>query len=169
VRRVVAEWPGELPEGGRHGFLAQHRELFEAVITTAARRVAAGLPRRGRVLVLGSEELMYAPLRLAAALPGNVYFSSTTRSPVLPVDDAGYAVRTRLEFPATECTDDDARRFAYNVRGGGFAHVVLVVDAAADTAALWTGLVPALCAVTRGVTVVTVPAYAPVPAGAGVR
>lgn len=57
------------------------------------------------MLMLGFEELMYAPLRLAEALADalpdvDVRYSTTTRSPVVPVDDAGYAIRTRLAFPA---------------------------------------------------------------------
>ncbi len=60
-----------------------------------------------RVLVLGTEELMYAPLRLAAALAEvgapdglSVTYQSTTRSPVAPLDREGYAVRCALAFPA---------------------------------------------------------------------
>jgi hypothetical protein len=62
--------------------------------------------RTPRVLVLGCEELMYAPLRIAAALEkrlgerAEVRFSTTTRSPVLALDDPSYAVRTCLTFPA---------------------------------------------------------------------
>ena len=46
---------------------------------------------------------MYAPLRIAVALAAagdDVRFSTTTRSPVLVVDDPGYAIRTRIAFPA---------------------------------------------------------------------
>ncbi|WP_344562323.1 phosphoribosyltransferase [Streptomyces axinellae] len=63
-------------------------------------------PSPPRVLVLGNEELMYAPLRLAAELERRVQgaagirFSTTTRSPVLAVDAPGYAIRSALCFPA---------------------------------------------------------------------
>ncbi|WP_229358494.1 phosphoribosyltransferase family protein, partial [Streptomyces sp. UNOB3_S3] len=84
--------------------------------TAPADDSAAQLPRR--VLVLGNEELMYAPLRLAQALEpafDEVRFSTTTRSPVLPVADPGYAIRSRIAFPAhDDPTDGPGDRYAYN-------------------------------------------------------
>ncbi|UQI43857.1 phosphoribosyltransferase [Streptomyces sp. HU2014] len=131
-------------------------------------------PAPRRVLVLGNEELMYAPLRLAAALqdvlqetrPGttDVRFSTTTRSPVLPVDDPGYAIRTRLAFPAhDDPADGPGERYAYNVAGAGFDAVVAVVDSAADTPGLHApgGLLDRLGAHTGHVVLVAVPSYAP--------
>lgn len=85
---------------------------------------------------------MYAPLRLAKALEEagaarEVRFSTTTRSPVLAVDDPGYAIRTRLVFPAHDApADGPGDRYAYNVRGtdgAGFDAVVAVVDSVGDT------------------------------------
>ncbi|MFC5007790.1 phosphoribosyltransferase family protein [Dactylosporangium cerinum] len=171
VTRIDADWPAGLPEGGRHGFAAAHRPELLEVADRLAGTVAGGLPGGVSVLVLGSEELMYAPLLLARALaglrPGPVRFSSTTRSPVLPVDAPGYAIRTRLTFPAHDGVDTDKPRFAYNVAapgsGPGFDRIVLVVDRAGDTPALWGagGLVAALRGVCEGVTVVVVPDLRP--------
>ena len=64
-------------------------------------------------------------------------YSTTTRSPVLAVDDPGYAIRSRLVFPAhDDPADGPGERYAYNVAGAGFDAVVAVVDSAADTPAL---------------------------------
>ncbi|MFF4581047.1 phosphoribosyltransferase [Streptomyces sp. NPDC001373] len=166
--RVALEWPAGVPDGGRHGFTPGHREALEAALPALARQVAAGLGERpGRVLVLGNEELMYAPLRLAAALEESgaadeVRFSSTTRSPVLAVDDPGYAIRTRLVFPAHDApADGPGDRYAYNVAGAGFDAVVAVVDSAGDTPGLHTGLLAALAPHTGRVVLAVVPSYAP--------
>ncbi|WP_327009994.1 phosphoribosyltransferase family protein [Dactylosporangium sp. NBC_01737] len=165
VTRIDAGWPAGLPEGGRHGFAAVHRPALLETADRLAGQVAEGLPGDARVLVLGSEELMYAPLLLARALarlrPGTVRFSSTTRSPVLPVDDPGYAIRTRLTFPAHDGVDTGTPRYAYNV--AGFDHIVLVVDRTGGTPALWEdrGLVAALRGVCQGVTVVVIPDLRP--------
>lgn len=167
VTRVDADWPAGLPEGGRHGFAAAHRPALLETADRLAGQVTDALPGDARVLVLGSEELMYAPLLLARALarprPGTVRFSSTTRSPVLPVDVPGYAIRTRLTFPAHDGVDADKPRYAYNVAGAGFDRIVLVVDRTGDTPALWEdgGLVAALRGVCQGVTVVVVPDHRP--------
>ncbi|WP_199747590.1 phosphoribosyltransferase family protein [Actinomadura sp. WAC 06369] len=166
VTRVRLDWPPGLPDGGRHGFLPRHRARLEKDLPRMADAIADGLaggPGDGfsRVLVLGFEELMYAPLRLAEALAdalpdADVRYSTTTRSPVLAVDDPGYAIRTRLAFPAhDDPADGPGERYAYNV-SPRFDRIVLAVDDAGDTGALAGGLLPRLRALAP-VTVAAVP------------
>ncbi|MFF4320150.1 phosphoribosyltransferase [Streptomyces sp. NPDC001568] len=171
VERVALDWPAGVPDGGRHGFTPAHRAALEAALPGLARRLADALGAEpGRVLVLGNEELMYAPLRLALALErsgaaAEVRFSTTTRSPVLAVDDPGYAIRTRLVFPAHDApADGPGDRYAYNVArtdGTGFDAVVAVVDSAGDTPELRTGLLAALAPHTGRVLLAVVPSYVP--------
>ncbi|MFF5334361.1 phosphoribosyltransferase [Streptomyces sp. NPDC013181] len=168
--RLDLPWPAGVPDGGRHGFTAAHRALLEPALPALADRVAQALgdtPRR--VLVLGFEELMYAPLRLATALEertdAEVRYSTTTRSPVLAVDDPGYAIRTRLVFPAhDDPADGPGDRYAYNVAGAGFDAVVVVVDSTADTPALHApgGLLDRLAPHTAHVLLAVIPSYIPV-------
>ncbi|OEV02594.1 phosphoribosyltransferase [Streptomyces oceani] len=156
-------------------------------------------PHTPRVLVLGCEELMYVPLRLAHALErrfgqrAEVRFSTTTRSPVLAVDDPAYAIRTRLSFPAHEGPrgpeagepqaplgtheghpgERDAHseeRYAYNIAPGTnpdrrFDAVVAVVDSVADTPALHAsdGLLAQLTPHTDAVLLAVLPSYVPPP------
>ncbi|MFD0267952.1 phosphoribosyltransferase domain-containing protein, partial [Streptomyces sp. NPDC127106] len=189
VRRVELAWPAGVPDGGRHGFTPAHRDRLEAALPALAGQLADALgtapgrdrgaapgrgrgaaPGRGRVLVLGNEELMYAPLRLALALEESgaareVRFSTTTRSPVLAVDDPGYAIRTRLVFPAHDTpADGPGDRYAYNVAGAGFDAVVAVVDSHGDTDALHAadGLLARLAPHTGQVLLAVVPSYVPV-------
>ncbi|MEU7061660.1 phosphoribosyltransferase [Streptomyces sp. NPDC046197] len=167
------EWPDGVPDGGRHGFTPAHRDRLEGALPAMAAQVAEALPTDAdRVLVLGFEELMYAPLRLAHELerivPAEVRYSTTTRSPVLAVDDPGYAIRTRLAFPAhDDPADGPGERYAYNVAGQGFDAVVAVVDSAADTPALHApdGLLAQLAAHTPHVLLAVVPSYVPGAAG----
>ncbi|MFD4316694.1 phosphoribosyltransferase domain-containing protein [Streptomyces sp. NPDC058548] len=141
----------------------------EALRATAGGRAdtPAPPPAGPRVLVLGFEELMYAPLRLGTALEDaghDVRYSTTTRSPVLAVDDPGYAIRTRLVFPAhDDPADGPGERYAYNVAGAGFDAVVLVVDSTADTPALHgpDGLLAQLAAHIPRVVLAVVPSYTP--------
>ncbi|MFD7560374.1 phosphoribosyltransferase [Streptomyces sp. NPDC059835] len=168
VTRVALDWPKGVPDGGRHGFTATHRAELEAALPDLTAQLTAALGEApGCVLVLGNEELMYAPLRLAKALEEagaatEVRFSTTTRSPVLAVDDPGYAIRTRLVFPAHDTpADGPGDRYAYNVAGAGFDAVVAVVDSAGDTPELRTGLLDALAPHTGRVVLAVVPSYAP--------
>ncbi|MFG3257799.1 phosphoribosyltransferase [Streptomyces sp. NPDC048172] len=190
--RVDLGWPDGLPDGGRHGFGPEHRAALDAALPDMAERLLDGLAESGgegarRVLVLGTEELMYAPLRLAHELEqrlgegAEVRFSTTTRSPVLPVDDPGYAIRTALRFPAHDAPADahdapadaaggagDAAdgagdRFAYNVAGGGFDTVIAVVDSEGDRDELHApgGLLDALTGCAERVLLAVVPSYVP--------
>ncbi|MFE6699847.1 phosphoribosyltransferase [Streptomyces sp. NPDC057718] len=177
VTRVDLAWPAGVPDGGRHGFTPAHRAALEAALPGMAERIADALGGgarrgRGRVLVLGFEELMYAPLRLGTALEETlgtdteVRYSTTTRSPVLAVDDPGYAIRTRLVFPAhDDPADGPGDRYAYNVANAGFDAVVAVVDSTADTPELHApeGLLAQLAVHADQVLLAVVPSYTPTP------
>lgn len=171
----AAGWPVGVREGGRHGVVPQDSAAFDRAVEVVAARVvdslgaaSPSLPHHplapgARVLVLGTEELMWAPQRIAAAIaalvpPGvDVLVSSTTRSPVLVVDDPGYPLRTALTFAG----DDGGPRFAYGVVPGrgeqGFDEVVLVLDDGADPG----GVVDAVAQACGRLTVVTLPAHRP--------
>ncbi|MEX0429064.1 phosphoribosyltransferase [Nocardioides sp. DS6] len=169
VTRLDVHWPANVREGGRHGF-TPHDPAFDAAVEEAGTVLAEALPE-GAVHVLGTEELIYAPLRIAGAFAARrgdaVTFSTTSRTPVLAVDEPGYAIRTALTFPAHDApADGPGPRFAYNLRPGAYDAVVVVVDEPADTPELFSagGLVDRLRGVTDRVVVVTLPAYAPTPA-----
>lgn len=130
-------------EGGRHGISHdERRALVPALLHVAG----AAAPKPGeRLLVLGTEELMAAPLLLAQAFAdaeptATVRFSSTTRSPAVAVDDAGYPLRTAIQFFSNESADaataeSSSVRYAYNVRPGvgepRWDRIVAVFDQAA--------------------------------------
>jgi hypothetical protein len=144
IERVDPTWPVGLPLGGRHGWGPELEESLSTVLKPLAEILGAlvtDLPRPGgsatgprRVLVLGTEELMYVPMRLAAALAERlgsdavVRNQSTTRSPVVPLDRDGYAVRCALSFDAP---DEPGRpSYVYNVAppsAGGPAYDAIVV------------------------------------------
>ena len=186
ARRIDVGWPTGLPESGRHGVGPADRQRLDAYLPSLADRLAESLAASftmpwqdgsrsspPHVLVLGSEELMYVPLRLAAALADifdrgpsgmQVRCSSTTRSPIVTVDDPGYAIRSSLTFPANDdSAEQPAPRFAYNVaaddQGEGFVAIVLVVDEVADTPSLNArgGLLDQLSRITRDLVLVVLP------------
>ncbi|MGY5123775.1 phosphoribosyltransferase [Streptomyces nigrescens] len=210
VVRIDLGWPAGLPDGGRHGFTPEHRARLEAGLPGMAARIAQRLDGARRILVLGNEELMYAPLRIADALDAlvsgegdsaeatpardgigaedgalaprdgqlsastggaGVFFSTTTRSPVLAVDDPGYAIRTRLSFPAhDEPADGPGERYAYNVAAGTdperrFDAIVAVVDSHGDLPELHAadGLLNRLAEHTDRLLLAVIPSYAPQP------
>ncbi|MCU1659792.1 MAG: Phosphoribosyltransferase-like predicted ribonucleoside biosynthesis protein [Pseudonocardiales bacterium] len=171
VRRA-GRWPTRARDGGRHGFGAADRVAAHAAATECASAIATEL-RGDRVLVLGFEELIYAPLLLARAVADlsprrTVRFSSTTRSPVVVIDEPGYPIRSGLMFASHDDPDDGpGTRYAYNIGPGAFTDVVVVVDDVADTAELHApgGLLSQLGVLCDDVHLVTLPSYRPVSVG----
>lgn len=157
-------WPSHVRESGRHGFgPADVRAAHEAAAAVADHVAARCGPA---VLVLGTEELMYAPILIACRLAEHgldVRLSSTTRSPVVAIDEPGYPIRTALSFASHDpAQDGPGPRFAYNVVGTG-CDVVLVVDAEANTPELHDGLLAQLAAGSPRVHLVVLPSHRPLP------
>ncbi|PRY17406.1 phosphoribosyltransferase-like predicted ribonucleoside biosynthesis protein [Kineococcus rhizosphaerae] len=164
VEPVRVDWPAGLPTTARFGTAPGHGERVASA--DLVRHLLPGLTPGGDVLVLGSEELLHAPLAVATQLAerfaGTVRFSSTTRSPVLAVDDPGYAVRSSVAFGSHDpAQDGPGVRYAHNVsRPTPWDAVVLVVDSASDPAALRApdGVLAALAPHTARLLLLTLPA-----------
>ncbi len=108
-----------MPTGGRHGFLPADRVAFDDAVRAASLALEPLCGDASRILVLGTEELMYLPLRLALELAReplrSVVFQSTTRSPVHAIDRPGYPVRRRIDFVSSIIEDAERPvRHVYN-------------------------------------------------------
>ncbi|WP_246188260.1 phosphoribosyltransferase family protein [Metabacillus lacus] len=55
-----------------------------------------------QTLCLGTGEFMYIPMRIASHLGEGVYFHSTTRSPILPVNQPDYGIQNGFSFSNPE-------------------------------------------------------------------
>ncbi len=137
VLHIVLPWPKYVPEGGRHGFLQRDRTGFESASVTAQDHLARHLDHARPVLVVGHEELMYLPLRLADHLADRGFqarFQSTTRSPAYVCQEDAYPLRRGWTFRACEHSDG-APRFLYNgwPSGPQGVQLVLVMDHLAAT------------------------------------
>ncbi|MBY6362416.1 phosphoribosyltransferase family protein [Rhodococcoides corynebacterioides] len=160
VTRVELPWPDGVPDGGRHGFRESDRPAFDRAIDDAASTLRP-VVGDGPVVVIGHEELMYLPLRLADSLARSgvpALFQTTSRSPAYVLDAPGYPLRRGWSFRPPE--GGDGRRYLYNAAAQGEATIVLVVDPPADTTDLTApdGVVDALTASGLDVVVAVVPA-----------
>jgi adenine/guanine phosphoribosyltransferase-like PRPP-binding protein len=116
---VPVTWPVDVPDGGRHGFADPDRPAFDAAVARAGEMLSEACGSANRILLLGTEELMYLPLRLALELARNplrqMKFQSTTRSPVHAIDRPGYPIRRRIDFrSATIGAETLDERHIYN-------------------------------------------------------
>lgn len=139
ARRLEVCWPPSIPEGARHGFTRADRSAVDRALGPAVTQLTDVLDATRPVLVVGHEEFMYLPLRVADALAGAgfaVRYQSSTRSPAYVHDVADYPLRRGYQFSACELADE-ASRFLYNgwapEDSGGDTQLVLMVDAGADT------------------------------------
>jgi adenine/guanine phosphoribosyltransferase-like PRPP-binding protein len=83
-----------------------------------------------KTLILSIEEDMYFPLVVAQKLAtnnDNIFFSSTTRSPVLSKNIDTYAINDKISFTVTEKENDTPMRFAYNI-GEDFTNIFILVN-----------------------------------------
>ncbi|TLF78682.1 phosphoribosyltransferase [Nocardia cyriacigeorgica] len=118
-QRCELPWPAHVPEGGRHGILHSDTAAFESALTAAAAALRARLTSdfaERPVIVLGHEELMYLPLRLAVELADSgisTRYQTTTRSPAYVLDEPGYPLRRGFRFTAPE-SGQHQPRYLYN-------------------------------------------------------
>ncbi|MCQ1954155.1 phosphoribosyltransferase domain-containing protein [Arthrobacter sp. zg-Y238] len=170
---ISSDYLGTLPDALPGAVSAESLALV-------ASRISAALPASAEsVLVLGCEEFIHVPLTIAnavaEALPGaSVRFSTTTRSPIVPIDRPDYAIANAVDFASHDVTEDGpGPRHAYNVgprraadgsaANTGFDSIVLLPEPGTDPASI-TGpgsVTEALRAVTGAVVVVLLPADVP--------
>lgn len=161
----------------RFGTLTAPEETDIAVIARELDALLRGQSCAGPLVVLGTEENMFLPLAVAAHLellrPDlAVRFSTTTRSPIVPVDRPDYAIAGALTFASHDLTaDGPGVRFAYNLSGATQRPGTIVVFPEPGTdrrAVLWgdselglPSLTAALRTAANDVVVVLVPADSP--------
>jgi hypothetical protein len=89
-----------------------HKKIREAAKVVSQHRTGA------KTLCLGTGEFMYIPMKLASEMGSNVFYQSTTRSPIYIQDIQGYGARHGLSFPNPE--DRDVAHFVYNIPPGEY-------------------------------------------------
>jgi len=121
------------------------RALAGAIAAMVRPLLPATASSEGRgVVVLGAEEFIALPMATADALDGSigpvpVLFSTSTRSPIAPLDAADYPVAGAVRFRSHDRTPDGVGvRFAYNLTRGGrrFDAVVFMPEPGCDPALL---------------------------------
>lgn len=130
---LQADWPFGVRLCARYGWKPADEAALDAALEPLVGRLISEVldGAATQVLVLGTEELMYAPLKLASALADHlpdtaVRYQSTTRSPVAPLDREGYAIRCALAFDAPD--EPGRESYVYNVRPGLADHILVVTD-----------------------------------------
>ncbi|MFW7186529.1 phosphoribosyltransferase family protein [Lysinibacillus sp. BNK-21] len=84
------------------------------------------LRTNGPALVIGTGEFMYVPMQIASFLGNDVYFQSTTRSPIYCTDDLGYTINDKIAFESPE--NNGVTNFLYNVQSQSYTELFFIVE-----------------------------------------
>ncbi|KAF6566051.1 phosphoribosyltransferase domain-containing protein [Paenibacillus sp. EKM202P] len=114
---------------GRFGLQSADNSALDAEITRTAARLNQ-LRSGQRTLVMGTGEFMYIPMRIAAELGPDVYYQSTTRSPVYPHREEEYGVACGVTYPSPE--DSTVGNFIYNVEPGQYDEIFVLLERESD-------------------------------------
>ncbi|WLR52718.1 phosphoribosyltransferase family protein [Bacillus tianshenii] len=111
-----------LRDTGRFGLETERNQALEQ----ECREIALQLSNhsaQGKTLVLGTGEFMYIPMKIASYMEGEVYYQSTTRSPIHPINDKDYAIQNGITFPSPD--DERVQNYLYNLSKYEDVYVVL--------------------------------------------
>jgi len=113
------------PAIARHGWDTADQAAFDGRVPEIASKLAG--ERHGpATLVLGTEEFMYAPLRVALAMGDGVMYQSTTRSPILAADIDGYPIRRKARFANPAAPELPSH--VYNVTPGAYDDIFVFFE-----------------------------------------
>lgn len=73
-----------------------------------------------KTLFLGSEEFMYIPMLFAKQFGENVYYHSTTRSPIVDLDIKNYPIKSK--FKHNSLYNEDVVNYVYNIDKYNYKH-----------------------------------------------
>ncbi|PAQ14248.1 hypothetical protein CD798_11485 [Bacillaceae bacterium SAOS 7] len=118
---------------GRFGLTADHRQDLSVYCQQVGDYVRSF--RKGtNTLCLGTGEFMYIPMKVATHMGEGVVYHSTTRSPILPINEEGYPIKNALAFQSPD--DPTVINYAYNVLAQHYDEVFLFFERTMEEARL---------------------------------
>lgn len=82
--------------------------------------------QNSEVLFLGTEEFMYIPMLFAKYCHGNIYYYSTTRSPIINIDKNDYPIKSKFEF--NSLYNKNVKNYLYNIDKKDYNECFLFVE-----------------------------------------
>ncbi len=109
---IYASIEGYNKSTGRFGITSQDNFKISAEINSIS-SVLKKERTSGNCLCIGTGEFIYLPCSISSKLGNNVYFHSTTRSPVHARNIASYGNKNKVAFQSPE--DDTITNYLYNI------------------------------------------------------
>lgn len=114
---------------GRFGLSSQENHQATAWLEKVGKKLAT-LRTGKNSLVLGSGEFMFLPMKMAAYMGEGVYYHSSTRSPIYPVNLEHYGAQNRYAFSNPE--DPSIQHYLYNIERNQYDDVFLFFEQEID-------------------------------------
>jgi len=104
----------------------------EKALLTISEQIAAYLKkyRNGKTLCLGTGEFMYIPMLISLFMGENIFFQSTTRSPIYHSNEENYGVKNVYKFISPD--DNKLENFFYNVDYGDYDDIFIFFEREKD-------------------------------------
>lgn len=114
-----------IKETGRFGIVAND----QIAINTACHQAGIKL-KDARVseqtLCIGTGELMYLPMKIAANMGDGIYYHSSTRSPIHPIQKTGYAIQNGFSYSNPE--NQSVTHYIYNIPEKKYGELFFFVE-----------------------------------------
>ncbi len=101
----------------------------QSIIVHQVEKVAAFLNqfrKESKTLCMGTGEFMYIPMLIAAHMGEDVYYQSTTRSPIYPYHRAEYGARNAFSFVSPD--DEQTMNYFYNIPNHHYDHLFVFLE-----------------------------------------
>ncbi|MFF0828085.1 phosphoribosyltransferase family protein [Brevibacillus sp. NPDC003359] len=122
-----SDFPNQRPyllQTGRFGMISSDQNLLNTYCEKTG--IELGAYRSGKTLCMGTGEFMYIPMMIAAHMGDDVWYQSTTRSPIHPSEMEKYAVKNAFAFSSPD--DPLVPNFCYNIPDNYYSDVFVFFE-----------------------------------------
>lgn len=110
--------------------LTTKQHIEQKKILQAIAKQLKELRTGGPALVVGTGEFMYVPMQIASYLGEDVYFQSSTRSPIYCTDELNYTITEKIVFESPE--NNGVENYLYNIQNRPYSELFIIVERIAN-------------------------------------
>jgi hypothetical protein len=110
---------------GKLGITHQEIQEGEELCIQVAQKINRDI-KGGRVLCLGFNEFIYIPSRVASYIQGEVFFHSTTRSPIKHFKQNNYCIQSKIIF--RNPYEPSILNYSYNIENKDYDYIFVFLE-----------------------------------------
>ena len=110
---------------GRFGINKEDQEKLKNIVKRESKKIKIE-NKESEVLFLGTEEFMYIPMMFAKYCDGDIYYYSTTRSPIIDIEKEDYPIQSKFELKSFY--NKNVQNYLYNIDKKDYNECFLFVE-----------------------------------------